>query len=66
MIKDIIFLILYVGFLVVFHVVFLYNLRLLLKKRADKLSWEDGFSFAISINVVFHFWIKFFTDLNII
>ncbi|MEY2888266.1 MAG: hypothetical protein RL027_606 [Pseudomonadota bacterium] len=57
MIKDIIFLILYVGF----HVYFFYSLWLLLKKGADKLSWKDGFSFAISTNVVFHFWIKFFS-----
>lgn len=64
MIKDIIFLILYVGFLVGFHVIFSYNLWLLLKKGADKLSWENGFSFAISTNVVFHFWIKFFTYLT--
>jgi hypothetical protein len=60
MIKDIIFLILYVGF----HSYFFYSLWLLLKKGADKLSWENGFSFAISTNVVFNFWIKFFTYLT--
>jgi hypothetical protein len=60
MIKDIIFLILYVGF----HVYFFYSLWLLLKKGADKLSWENGFSFAISTNVVLHFWITFFTYLT--
>jgi hypothetical protein len=59
MIRDIIFLILLVGF----HVYFFYSWWLLLKKGADKLSWENGFSFAISTNVVFHFWIKFFTYL---
>jgi hypothetical protein len=64
MIKDIIFLILFLILYVGFHVIFLYNLWLLLKKGADKLSWEDGFSFAISTNVVFHFWIKFFTYLT--
>ena len=64
MIKDIIFLILYVGFLVVFHVYFFYSLWLLLKKGADKLSWENGFSFAISTRVVIDFWIKFFTYLT--
>ncbi len=60
MIKDIFFLILYVGF----HAYFFYNLWLLLKKGADKLSWKDGFSFAISTNVVVHFWITFFTYLT--
>jgi hypothetical protein len=60
MIKYIFFLIILVGF----HVIFSYNLWLLLKKGADKLSWKDGFSFAISTNVVFHFWIKFFTYLT--
>jgi len=64
MIKDIFFLIIYVGFIVSFHVVFLYNLWLLLKKGADKLSWENGFGFAISTNVVVHFWITFFTYLT--
>jgi len=64
MIKDIIFLIIYVGFIVSFHVIFLYNLWLLLKKGADKLSWENGFCFAISTNVVFYFWITFFTYLT--
>ena len=59
MIRGIILLILLVGF----HAYFFYSLWLLLKKGADKLDWSQGFHFANSTNVVFHFWIKFFTYL---
>jgi hypothetical protein len=46
--------------LTAFHSYFFYSLWLLWKKGTDKLSWHDGFRFAISANVVVYFWIKFF------
>jgi hypothetical protein len=64
MIKDIIFLILFLILYVGFHVIFLYNLWLLWKKGTDKLNWYQGVFFAISTKVVIDFWIQFFTYLT--
>jgi hypothetical protein len=46
-----------------FHSYFFYSLWLLWKKGTDKISWHHGFFFAISGNVVVHFWIQFFNYL---
>jgi hypothetical protein len=43
-----------------FHGYFFYSLWLLWKKGTDKLNWYQGLHFAISANVVVHFWIQFF------
>jgi len=41
------------------HGYFFYSLWLLWKKGANRLSWHHGLYFAISGNVVVHFWIQF-------
>ena len=51
---------LFLTLLTAFHSYFFYSLWLLWKKGADKLNWYQGLHFAISGNVVVHFWIKFF------
>ena len=51
---------LFLTLLTAFHSYFFYSLWLLWKKGADKLNWYQGFYFAISGNVVVHFWIQFF------
>jgi hypothetical protein len=61
MLKYILLLILLTGF----HYYFFYNLWLLWKKGTDdKLSWYQGLHFAISANVVVHFWIQFFNFIS--
>ena len=42
-----------------FHGYFFYSLWLLWKKGTDKLNWHQGLHFAVSGNVVVHFWIQF-------
>jgi hypothetical protein len=45
--------------LTAFHSYFFYSLWLLWRKGTDKLNWYQGLHFAISANVVVHFWIQF-------
>jgi len=46
--------------LTAFHSYFFYSLWLLWKKGTGKLSWYQGFYFAVSASVVVKFWIQFF------